>query len=231
MWRIGSSYYKRVIRKAVSYGYLSPDWIPGSFHLWSAHGLRVFDIIARDVANAAPGDMYFAHVLIPHAPYVYDRSCKLRDPDNWVDRPDPVPRLRRYELYLEQVECIYNRLQKAFDMWRRARVFDRAKIIIQGDHGSRLYLTEPTVDNRDELRESDYVDSFSTLLAVKAPGLEPRYDGRILAIQDALKAVANNEPLDGLSVRADRPFVFLRNMRGRQMMQRPMPHFGDLPAE
>jgi hypothetical protein len=231
VWRAGWRYYHRALRKAVSHGYLSPESLPGSFHLWSAHGLRVFETIARDVANAAPGAMYFAHLLIPHAPYVYDRSCKLRDPDNWVDRPDPVPRLRRYELYLDQVECVYNRLQEAFDMWRRARVFDRAKIIIQGDHGSRLYLTEPTVENRDELRESDYVDSFSTLLAVKAPGLEPRYDGRILAIQDALAAIANNEALDGLSVRADRPFVFLRNMRGRQMIKRPMPHFGDLPAE
>jgi hypothetical protein len=134
-------------------------------------------------------------------------------------------------LYLEQVECICNRLQYVFDLWRRAKVFDRAKVIIHGDHGSRLYLKEPTVDNKDELRESDYVDSFSTLLAVKAPGLEARYDERILAIQDALAAVANDEPLDRLSVRAERPFVLLPNMRGPQMMQRPMPHFGDLHAE
>jgi hypothetical protein len=74
------------------------------------------------------------------------------------------------------------------------------------------------------------VDSFSTLLAVKVPGLAPRYDGRILAIQDVLAAIATNEALDGLSVRADRPFVFRRKMRGRQMIQRPMPHLGDLPA-
>jgi hypothetical protein len=238
IWRTGARYYKIIMLKAVSHGYFSPQWLPGSPHLWSAHGLQILDTIARDVANAAPGDLYFAHLLTPHGPYVYDRSCNLRDPhdwvdevDDWVDRVDPVSRLHRYMLYLEQVECICNRLKYVFELWRRAKVFDRAKIIIHGDHGSRLYLTEPAVDDRGEPRESDYVDSFSTLFAVKAPGLGARYDGRMVAIQDALAAVANDEPLDRLSVRAERPFVLLPNMRGPQMMQRPMPHFGDLPAE
>jgi hypothetical protein len=229
--RNGARYYKRIIRKAMSYGYFSPQWIPGSPDLYSAHGLQILDIVARDVANAAPGDLYFAHLLTPHSPYVYDRGCNLRNRHAWVRHSDPVSRLHRYMLYLEQVECIRNRLQYIFDLWRRAKVFDSAKVILHGDHGSRLYLKEPTVDNRDELRKSDYVDSFSTLLAVKAPGLEARYDGRIVAIQDALAAVANNEPLDRLSVRTEGPFVLLRNRRGPQMMQRPMPHFGDLPAE
>jgi hypothetical protein len=118
-------------------GYLAPS-------TWSVHGLRVFDIVARDVANAAPGDMYFAHLLIPHAPYVYDRSCKLRDPDNWVDRPDPIPRLRRYELYLDQVECVYNRLQEEFDIGATGEYSIAPKSSFRG---LRLasYLTEPIV--------------------------------------------------------------------------------------
>ena len=110
-------------------------------------------------------------------------------------------------------------------------MFDRAKVIIHGDHGSRLYLTEPTVDNKDELRKSDYVDSFSTLLAVKAPGLEPKYDEHIVAIQDALAAVAHDQPLDELSRRANQPYVLLRNLEGSEMIRRPMPDFGDIPAE
>jgi hypothetical protein len=110
-------------------------------------------------------------------------------------------------------------------------VFDRAKVIIHGDHGSRLYLTEPTVDNRDELRKSDYVDSFSTLLAVKASGLEPKYDEHIVALQDALAAVAHDQPLDELSRRANQPYVLLRNLEGSEMIRRPMPDFGDIPAE
>ena len=167
--RAGARYYLRGMRKAVSYGYFSPEWIPGSRHVWSAGGLQILDIVARDVANAAPADLYFAHLPTPHSPYVYDRSCNLRPPHDWVDRPDRVPRLERYRLYLEQVECLRNKLQYAFDLWRRAKVFDRAKVIIHGDHGSRLYLTEPTIDNRDELLKSDYVTPSRPCSPLKRP--------------------------------------------------------------
>ena len=110
-------------------------------------------------------------------------------------------------------------------------MFDQAKVIIQGDHGSRLYLKEPTVDNRDELREFDYVNSFSTLLAVKAPGLEPKYDEQMVAIQDALAAVAHDQPLGQLSGRDKKPYVLLRNLEGVEMIRRPMPEFGATRAE
>jgi hypothetical protein len=227
----GAWYYLRAMRKAARYGYVSPEWIPGSRNVWSAGGLQILDVVAGDVANAAPGDLYFAHLPTPHSPYVYDRNCNLRPSHDWVDRPDRVPRPERYRLYLEQVECIQNKLQYVFDLWRRAQVFDRAKVIIHGDHGSRLYLTEPTVDNKDELRKSDYVDSFSTLLAVKASGLEPKYDEHIVALQDALAAVAHDQPLDELSRRPNQPYVLLRNLEGSEMIRRPMPDFGDIPAE
>jgi hypothetical protein len=231
IWRVTTRYSGNIIRKAVTSGDLSPQWIPGSWQLFSAGGLDMLDIVARDVANAAPGDLYFAHLAVPHSPYVYDRSCNLRPPHDWVDRPARVPRLDRYMLYLEQVECIHQRLQYAFKSWRRTKVFDNAQIIIHGDHGSCLYLKEPTVDNRDELRPSDYVDAFSTLLAVKAPGLEPKYDEHIVAIQDALAAVAHDQSLDAFSRRAKKPYVLLPNLEGSEMIRRPMPDFGDIPAE
>jgi hypothetical protein len=110
-------------------------------------------------------------------------------------------------------------------------VYDRAKVIIHGDHGSRLYLTEPTIANKDQLLDTDYTDSFSTLFAVKAPEPEPRYDRRMVAIQDALAAVTANRSLDELAGRAETPYVFLRNLRGSAMMRQPLPNFGDVPVE
>ena len=230
IWRTFLAYYERLRRKAVRNGYHLPTWIRGSPHLWSAGGFQLLDIVARDVANAAPGDLYFAHLLVPHAPYVYDRSCDLRHPHDWEDRPpsnDSHSRLHHYQLYLEQVECVQVKLHEIFEFWRREGVYDRAKVIIQGDHGSRLYLKEPTVSNKDELVTSDYVDSFSTLFAVKAPEREPKYDRRVVAIQDALAAVAQNQPLDRLPGHGKEPYVFLRNKLGSEMIRRPMPNFGD----
>jgi hypothetical protein len=227
-----SSYYRQASHEAVNIGYYLPQWWNGSPDVWSTSGIQVLDTLARDVVNAAPGDLFFAHILLPHAPYVYDRDCDLRDPHDWEDHsPRVKSRAHYYKLYLEQVECIRKRLQTIFALWRREGVYDHTKLIIHGDHGSRLYLKEPTVPNKDELRPSDYVDSFSTLFAVKAPGVEPEYDRRIVAIQDSLAAIAHDQPLDQAPARAMKPYVLLRDMRGAEMMPRPMPEFGSTGAE
>jgi hypothetical protein len=110
-------------------------------------------------------------------------------------------------------------------------VFSRSKIIIHGDHGSRLFNREATMANEDELLPSDYIDSFSALFAVKASGVEAKYDRRMVAIQDALAAVAHDQPLGQLSACAGTPYVLLPNSGKREMTPRPMPDFGELPAE
>jgi hypothetical protein len=233
IWRTGMEYYKKSISKVMSYGYFSSEWLPSSPVIWSASGLQILDMVARDVANAAPGNLYFAHLPIPHGPYVYDRSCNLRNPHDWEDEDvrDPGSRLHLYRLYLEQVDCTYSRLQDIFDLWRRAKVFHRAKIIIHGDHGSRLWLKGPSVASKDGLQVPDYTDAYSTLFAVKAPGLEPQYDRRFVAIQDALGMMANDEPLDRLPVRAETPFVLLLSKPWLPMIHWPLPHFGSLAPE
>ena len=63
------------------------------------------------------------------------------------------------------------------------------------------------------------------------PGLEAKYDRRMVAIQDTLAAVAHNQPLAQLSDRSEKPYVLLRNLERSNMIRRPMPEFGDLPAE
>jgi hypothetical protein len=211
-----------------------PGWLVSSADLRSVRSLQFLDIVANDVANAAPGNFYFAHLLIPHDPYVYDRNCNLRDPHDWQDRPwsnDAEARIHRYTLYLEQVSCVKTRLHAIFRRWHRAGVFSRSRIIIHGDHGSRLYRREPNTANEDELLTSDYIDSFSALFAVKAPGLEAGYDRRMVAIQDVLAAVAHDQPLGQLSGPAGKPYVLLRDPKRLEMVRRPMPDFGEHPAE
>jgi hypothetical protein len=52
-----------------------------------------------------------------------------------------------------------------------------------------------------------------------------------VAIQDVLAAVAHDQPLGQLSEPAGKPYVLLRDPKGVQMVRRPMPDFGELPAE
>jgi len=150
--------------------------------------------LRRQLATAAPGNAYFAHVLLPHNPYVYRSDCKLREPDGWLRRTSksaptgmsntPETRLKRYEYYLEQVECVTSRLGGIFDAMREVGTYRDALIIIYGDHGSRINLIDPSIDVVDRMVDSDFLDAFSTLFAIKAPGIEPGYDLSTRSIQE-----------------------------------------------
>ena len=209
--------YNALRQKALSRGYELPPWVLNRFTLWAVRGVRALQEIEDDVSSAPAGEMFFAHLLFPHHPYVYGPTCKARDPQDWEmsDDDPPLPpnsdasRVRRYGLYLQQILCIRARLQEMFDRWRQTGVYDRMLIIIQGDHGSRIWLHTPIAANKDRLVPSDYTDAFSTLFAVKAPGLEAAYDTRMVAIQDLLPAVAGAQSLDRLPASETEPYVLL----------------------
>ena len=102
--------YNAVREKALGRGYDLPLWVLNRFTLWAVQGVRSLKEIEDDVSSASAGEMFFAHVLFPHHPYVYGRTCKARDPQDWEmsDDEPPLPpnsdssRVRRYGLYLEQ---------------------------------------------------------------------------------------------------------------------------------
>ena len=96
-------------------------------------GMEQLEHLGRQLATATPGNAHFAHVLLPHYPYVYRSNCKLREPDSWLRRTSesaptgmsntPETRSRRYEAYLEQVECVTSRLGGIFDVMREAGTY------------------------------------------------------------------------------------------------------------
>jgi hypothetical protein len=185
--------------------------------------------------------MFFAHLLLPHFPYVFDATCHVRKPAEWQAAFDEEPlspntmesRERRYLMYLEQMQCLYRKLAAIFEEWKRAGIFDRLKIIMHGDHGSRIYLHEPTAANRSKLLVSDYADAFSTLLAVKAPGVDPGYDLGWISIHDLLPRLAIPGPAVPMAEEASissahrPPFVYLEEDGSPRMVKRPLPRFGD----
>ena len=71
----------------------------------------------------------FAHILKPHDPYVFDRSCGVMERRPDVDEIGP---------YVEQVQCI-NRLVLATvrEILRRSTV--PPIILLQGDHGTSTF--------------------------------------------------------------------------------------------
>ncbi len=113
----------------------------------------------------------FAHFLMPHYSYVYDPSCNLKqDVSTWHRRyitysttgavNTPGSRRERYEAYFDQVRCAYELLAGFFDELKQAGIYDDATIIVHGDHGSRIGIYDPWLQNRPLLTEDDLLDSY-----------------------------------------------------------------------
>jgi hypothetical protein len=228
-------------------GLTLPEWVPDVGRVSSVSAMSVFDRLQRDLADAEPGSLFFAHLLLPHFPYAYDDRCELRPNmrgwlNGWARTPNgrrnnTKSRRRRYPLYLEQVACTHQKLAEVFDAMQRHGQFDDAIVIVQGDHGSRIDMGPPRHGIARSLRRRDYIDAFSTLYAIKFPGEEPLYDRRILPIDELLaRHIQDGELPPGIEW-APRPVVHLsrsgtsaaRRARASgalpRMVEHPLPPF------
>jgi hypothetical protein len=74
----------------------------------------------------------FAHLTLPHEPYVYHRSCAHREPYWPVD--DEADTLALKRAYVEQIECLNRKLLVLVDALRK-RSGTPPVILLQSDHG------------------------------------------------------------------------------------------------
>jgi hypothetical protein len=227
--------YRRVQEFARAAGWTLPEWwLKEEGLLGPLPVIPVFGDVTAAVTRASPGDMFFIHLLIPHSPYTFDAMCDLRPVQEWEQAEDPGPmpndrvsRARRYGLYLEQVRCLYRKLDAMFQAWQKAAIFDRLVIILHGDHGSRIYQCDPAAKNELKLSHADYIDGFSTLFAVKGSRHLPGYDRRVAAIEQLLGEVVGVQTGDDRSHVEQIPYVFLKDGPAKPMLRQPFPAFGD----
>jgi hypothetical protein len=184
--------------------------------------LPIFDKLIKDVATAPGGTMFFAHLLIPHSPYSVDSACSVRHPiliwnKSSIEHEGPElfntpdSRRARYEEFISQDRCALLKLQELMAAIKRRKDYEDAIIIVHGDHGSRITLVEPRLENKDRLSRQDYFDAFSTLYAVKAPGIAPGYDPRMVAIADLLRTTMPGNQNSSMNFPPPKkPTVFLR---------------------
>jgi hypothetical protein len=184
-------------------------WPRGSIWWWGGGAvtgpipaLRALREVQDLVAAAAPGDMFLVYLQLPHFPYLFDAECRAQDPgDDWRSARDTAPlppntdasRRLRYSLYFEQIGCLYKELGMVFERWRAAGVWDRAMIVIHGDHSSRIWRREPHVRNRAELTREDLLDMFPTLFALKIPEAAAGYDSTPRPVEQLLAEAIHAE--------------------------------------
>ena len=162
-----------------------PLWLDGyAFPMW-------FDEITETIATSSPGSAFFVHVLVPHAPYILDESCrysgkpdfpyKLGQPYDYQDRKkSAAKRIDQYERYVSQVHCVLNKLEGLMNRLEEVGRFAGATIIINGDHGSRI----SEAFHLEYMNDDDVVTNYASLFAVRQPGMPARVEPEFASVQD-----------------------------------------------
>ncbi|NKB21114.1 MAG: hypothetical protein GKS01_11505 [Alphaproteobacteria bacterium] len=164
--------YQR-LHRAVGLSFL-PRWN------WDVGGVgslvipQTADIIARDLSQNPGGFDYFVHFFMPHAPFVMDRDCQVKPAKAW----------RRG--YNEQILCSLRILDKFVQALKSARSFQKAVIIVHGDHGYRINLGNTNGANVTQLTSTELISTFSTLWAIKVADGRGFVDDRIRSVQKML---------------------------------------------
>jgi hypothetical protein len=187
--------------------------------------MRALDTIAADLARSQPGDLFFAHLLIPHFPYVYNADCQARLPSEWLHRRgregvDGEPgdintrdsRAIRYALYFQQIRCVQRKIDQLIGAIPSPLWHD-AFVIIQGDHGSRIGMVDASSLSESSFTVTDYADFFSTLFAVRSPQLEAGYDRRPASVTCLLRTLVESRftSMEGLSACSSSKVVFFKD--------------------
>ncbi len=168
--------YVKVRRTTEKIGLTLPPILAWDGIVAPVASISAFGEFRESVLTSPAGHAHFAHLLMPHSPYVFDANCQLRgEPLGWLGshplyEKDNTPEGRRlrYEQYFGQVRCTLEQLRPLFDGLKAQGRWAATEIVVHGDHGSRLYETAPRAKNRDRLTPPDLADGFSTLFAAKS---------------------------------------------------------------
>jgi hypothetical protein len=207
--RVLNKVYERGLRVALlKVGLSAPAWRwqPPSFGPLRVPA--VFERLSEDVLRNPRGHAFFAHLILPHYPYVFDSGCELRPrTSDWLTNriasADELlyntadSRAQKYERYVEQIRCVVSMLDGLFTKLEARGLLADATIIVNGDHGSRipLYFPSGATLARGVLSDADYSDAFSTLYAIKQPGVSPGYDPAAASLVELLNHHLIGEPL------------------------------------
>jgi hypothetical protein len=208
-------------------------WTERRLNPFSVNAMAAMDALSDNIQQLTPGHMLFAHLLLPHFPYVYREDCAPRAISESMDNMDRVPlelrttedRRVRFDQYLRQVECLYIRLDELFRRMESAGMLGDSIVIVHGDHGARLGLRLPKSEEQNQLMPVDYADGLSTLFAVKIPGKPGGYDPSLQSINVLFVKTLGNAvgKVPPLSVPQREPFAYLYNGHRKQMLLVDMP--------
>lgn len=215
LWQL----YGALRSTASAIGLTLPELLSWDGRMAPLAAVSVLPQLHAALEDAPPGSAFFAHLLLPHSPYAYEAGCRLRErPLEWLShRPrnarsnNSAGRSVRYERYSEQARCTLSALRPIMDMLKTSPGWANTQVILHGDHGTRLFLTEPRSENVGRFQRSDLLDAFGTLFAARhvPQGPYPHNDmDRALPLSTLLRLIsgAPGEPTGTVE-----PLVYLES--------------------
>ncbi len=104
--------------------------------------------LVKDAEAAKGKNVFFAHLNLPHYPYMYDENCKLiTDPMKWrsrssVGKKDLLDGMQNRQAYMRQLACTYGQLNYMLNDLKESGALKNTKIVIHGDRGDGLQKDE-----------------------------------------------------------------------------------------
>ena len=126
---------------------------------------QVLAHLRKDVLSAKGKNVFFAHLNLPHYPYVYDQNCQLKlDPMTWrsnvpyTDKKENDGELKRWEDYNQQLFCTYGQINYLIKELKAANLLDKTTIVIHGDKGANIQ--KETADTLELTRVDKTINRF-----------------------------------------------------------------------
>jgi hypothetical protein len=149
----------------------------------------------------------FAHLLVPHEPYVWRLDCTPRAP-YWPARDYGPQRQQVQRAYLEQVNCLNQKLEKMV-----AEILQRSAvppvILLQSDHGHAFMALDPMTGSqppRSQLQPTQVTERMDAFAAYHLPGngASALYDS--MTAVNLFPVVLNHYLQAGIPVQEDHVF-------------------------
>lgn len=233
-------YYQYSVRPlAAKLGWDLPEWQWYQSRTCIIPFFTTMQQLKNDLNQNPQGTVFFMHLLAPHNPYAFNKNCQPLEPiSNWQIDVGPFPTINspssykhRYQLYAQQVGCVQTQLNNVFSELEKTNVFNQAIIIIHGDHGSRIIQHEPAVEAQTSLTQDDYLDTYSTLFAIKLPNQSGGLQQQSLALEQLLQWTLQIIKQQPSKFTETQPYVYLYAASGQNMLAKTFHMTQDLNDE
>ena len=181
-------FYRLATLEIEAFGLAVPQWDWDGDLTAPINAALTWPQVMQAATNLGTGEMLFAHLVLPHHPYVFDARCginsslyrRLDMTDASLPGPEPNSargRALRWQHYLAQMSCTTRRVTEMIQALDTTAIGKAATVIIHGDHGARITTLHPFHQFAARLTAANLRDNYSTLFAWRhtdaAAGVDP----------------------------------------------------------